>query len=70
MGFEMKKYNEEQITNVLNRMEVEQKARDLARKLGVREGTLRGWKSKFGGLEVSDARRPREEGLKSVEAAD
>ena len=54
------KYNEEQIIGVLKRMEAGQKARDLARELGVGEGTLYTWKSKFGGLEVNEARRLRE----------
>lgn len=43
------KYNEEQIIGVLKRMEAGQKARDLARELGVSEGTggsrsLAAWK--------------------------
>jgi putative transposase len=54
------KYTEEQIIGFLKRMEAGQKARDLARELGVSEGTLYGWKSKFGGLEVNEARRLRE----------
>ena len=54
------KYNEEQIIGVLKRMEAGQKARDLARELGVSEGTLYGWKSKFGGMEVNEARRLKE----------
>jgi putative transposase len=54
------KYNEEQIIGVLKRMEAGQKARDLARELGVSEGTLYTWKSKFGGMEVNEARRLRE----------
>jgi hypothetical protein len=41
-AFEMKKgkYTEEQIIEVLKRMEAGQKARDLARELGVSEATL------------------------------
>jgi len=54
------KYSEEQIIGVLKRMEAGQKARDLARELGVSEATLYTWKSKFGGLEVNEARRLRE----------
>ena len=33
------------------------KVTDLARELGVSEATIYTWKSKFGGLEVSEARR-------------
>lgn len=54
------KYSEEQIIAVLKRMEAGQKARDLARELGVSEATLYTWKSKFGGMEVNEARRLRE----------
>ena len=54
------KYTEEQITELLKRMEAGQKARDLARELGVSEATLYIWKSKYGGLEVNEARRLRE----------
>jgi putative transposase len=38
----------------------EGKVADLAREVGVSEGTLYAWKSKFGGLEVSEARRLKE----------
>jgi putative transposase len=54
------RYNEEQIIRVLKRMEAGQKARDLARELGVSEATLYTWKSKYGGMEVNEARRLRE----------
>ena len=53
------RYNEEQIIGVLKRMEAGQKARDLARELGVSEATLYTWKSKYGGMEVNEARRLR-----------
>jgi putative transposase len=54
------KYTEEQIIDVLKRMEAGQKARELARELGVSEATLYTWKSKYGGMEVNEARRLRE----------
>ena len=54
------RYNEEQIIAVLKRMEAGQKARDLARELGVSEATLYTWKSKYGGMDVNEARRLRE----------
>jgi putative transposase len=54
------KYTEEQIIEVLKRMEAGQKARDLARELGVSEATLYTWKSKYGGMEVNEARRLRD----------
>jgi putative transposase len=54
------RYSEEQIIGVLKQMEAGRKASDLARELGVSEGTLYTWRSKFGGLEVSEARRLKE----------
>ena len=54
------RYSEEQIIGVLKQMEAGRKVSDLARELGVSEGTLYVWKSKFGGLEVSEARRLKE----------
>ena len=36
------------------------KTADLARRHGVSEATIYNWKSKYGGLEVSDARRLKE----------
>lgn len=36
------------------------KTADLARRHGVSEATIYNWKSKYGGLEVSEARRLRE----------
>ena len=40
-------------------MEAGRKVADLARELGLSEATIHTWKSKFGGLEVSEARRLR-----------
>lgn len=58
----MKKSNfsEEQIIGVLKQIEAGRAVKDLARELGVSEATLYTWKSKYGGLEVSEARRLRE----------
>ena len=41
-------------------IEAGRKVADLARELGVSEATLYTWKSKFGGLEVNEARRLKE----------
>ena len=48
---------EEQIVGGLREAEAGAKTTDLARKHGVSEATLKNWKSKFGGLEVSEAKR-------------
>tara|TARA_Y100000296_G_scaffold87454_1_gene134722 strand:- start:7095 stop:7322 length:228 start_codon:yes stop_codon:yes gene_type:complete len=45
---------------VLKEAEADAKAADLARRHGVSEATTYNWKAKYGGLEVSEARRLRE----------
>ena len=52
-----KRFTEEQIIGILREQEAGAKTGDLARKHGVSEATLYNWKAKFGGMDVSDARR-------------
>ena len=52
-----KRFSEEQIISILKEAEAGAKASDLARKHGISEGTLYRWKSKYGGMEVSEAKR-------------
>jgi putative transposase len=42
---------------VLREQEARAKIADVCRKHGVSEGTFYKWKAKYGGMEVSDARR-------------
>jgi putative transposase len=52
-----KRFTEEQIIGVLREHKAGAEAGDLARKHGVSEATLYNWKAKYGGMDVSDAKR-------------
>ncbi len=51
------RYTEQQIIGILQEHEGGAKCSDLCRKHGMSEGTFYAWKSKYGGLTVSDAKR-------------
>jgi putative transposase len=51
------RFTEEQIIGVLREHELGAKTADLCHKHGISEATFYNWKSKFGGLNVSEARR-------------
>ena len=53
------RFSEEQIIGILREHEAGAKAGDIARKHGISEATLYNWKAKFGGMDVSDAKRLR-----------
>jgi putative transposase len=52
-------FTEEQIIGILREQEVGAKTADVCRKHGVSSATFYKWKAKFGGLDVSDAKRLR-----------
>jgi putative transposase len=58
-----KRFTEEQIIGVLKEHAAGGNVGELCRRHGVSSATLYKWKAKFGGMEVSDARR-----LKTLEA--
>jgi len=51
------RFTEEQIIAVLKEQEAGAKATDLCRKHGISEATFYNWKAKYGGMEVSEAKR-------------
>lgn len=55
-----KRFSEEQIIGILKEQEAGFPVKDIIRRHGIAEQTFYRWKSKFGGMEVSDAKRLRE----------
>jgi putative transposase len=53
------RFTEEQIIGILREQEAGLKTADVCRKHGISGATFYKWKAKFGGLEVSDAKRLR-----------
>jgi putative transposase len=51
------RFTEEQIVAALKLAEAGSKVGEVCRKMGISEQTFYRWKQKYGGMEVSDARR-------------
>lgn len=51
------RFSDEQIIGILKEQEAGAKVAELSRRHGISETTFYKWKSKYGGLEVSDAKR-------------
>lgn len=54
------KYSESQIVYILKEADAGMAVTEICRKYGISNATYYKWKSKYGGLEVSDVRRLRE----------
>ena len=55
-----KRFSEEQIIRILKGAEAHGKVRDVCRQHNITKQTFYRWRNKYGGMEVSDARRLRE----------
>jgi putative transposase len=53
------KFTEEKMISAVKQMESGRPTKEIARELGVTDQMLYNWKSKYGGMEVSDAKRLR-----------
>ena len=51
------RFSEEQIIGILKEHQAGMSAADICRKHGVSDATFYNWRSKYGGMEVSDARK-------------
>ena len=51
------RFTTDQIIGVLKEAEAGLKTGDLCRKYGISDATFYNWKAKYGGMDVSDARR-------------
>jgi len=54
------RHSEEKIIAAVKQVEGGRKAGEVAREMGVSEATMYTWKSKYGGMQVNDAKRLRQ----------
>jgi putative transposase len=54
------RFSEEQIIGVLKEADAGMKVADLCRKYGISDATFYNWRSRYGGMDVSEARRLRQ----------
>ena len=59
MDMKPSRFMEEQIIGILREQEAGAKTADVCRKYGISSATFYKWKGKYGGLDVSDAKRLR-----------
>lgn len=55
-----KRFTEAQIVSILHQQEVGKSVKDISREHGISEATFYNWKSKYGGMQVSDVKRMKE----------
>jgi len=57
MEMKRSRFTEEQIIGILREQESGMKTADVCRRHGISQATFYNWKAKYGGLDVSEARR-------------
>lgn len=55
-----KRFTDDQIIGAVKKLEAGASAKEISREMGVTQQTLYHWKKKFGGMNVTDARRLKE----------
>ena len=55
-----RRFNEEQIIGILREQEAGGTVKEITRRHGISEQSFYRWKAKYGGMDVSDARRLKE----------
>ena len=55
-----KRFTEEQVAFALHQAETGTSVAEVCRKMGISEATFYNWKKKYGGLGVSELRRPKQ----------
>jgi len=55
-----KRFTEAQIVSILHQQKVGKSVKDISREHGISEATFYNWKSKYGGMQVSDVKRMKE----------
>lgn len=59
-GMRKSRFSESQVVGILKQVEGGRAVKDVCREHGISENTYYNWKSKYGGMDVSDIRRMRE----------
>ncbi len=54
------RFKETEIVRVLKEVEGERQVKEVCREYGISDATYYNWKSKYGGMEVSDIRKMKE----------
>lgn len=54
------KFTESQMVEAIKKQESGIPVKDIARELGISEGTFYYWKAKYGGMEVSEVKKAKE----------